>query len=215
VPIVFPLASDPVGVGLVASLARPGGNATGLSIQSSDLAGKRLELLREIAPAVRTLGILANAGNPGSALEMDEVQTAARVLGLDLVRLEIRRADDIAPAIESLKGRSEALYVCVDPLINANRIQINTLALSAHFPTVHGFRGYVETGGLLSYGANFPDMFRRAGEYVDKILRGAKPADLPVMQPTKFDLVINLKTAKALGLEVPPTLLVRADEVIE
>lgn len=162
VPIVFPLAGDPVATGLVASLARPDGNATGLSIQSPDLASKRLELLREVAPAVRTLGILANAGNPSSVLEMAEVQAAARVLGLDLVRLEIRRVEDIAPALETLKGRGEALYVCVDSLVYAHQIRINTLALSALLPTVHGFRGYVETGGLMSYGPNFPDMFRRA-----------------------------------------------------
>ena len=185
-------------------LARPGGNVTGLSIQSTDLAGKRLELLREVVPGLRRLAIMANLDNPAAVLDMGEVQAAARTLGLEAATLEIRRAEDIAPAFEALKGRAEALYVCIDPLLITNRIRINTLALAARLPTMHGFREYVEAGGLMSYGANFPDLFRRAGDFVDKILRGAKPADIPVEQPTKFDLVINLKTAKALGLDVPP-----------
>ena len=215
IPIVFAVAADPVGSGLVASLARPGGNVTGLSIQATDLAGKRLELLREVVPGLRRLAIMANVGDPGAVLEMGEVQAAARTLGLEVATFEIRRAEDIAPAFEALKGRAEALYVCADPLVITNRIRINTLALGARLPTMYGFREYVEAGGLMSYGPNFPDLFRRAADYVDKILRGAKPADLPVEQPTKFDLVINLTTAKALGLTVPPTLLARADEVIE
>ena len=215
IPIVFAAAGDPVGTGLVASLARPGGNVTGLSNQSADIAGKRLELLREVVPSLRRLAIMANIGSPIGVLEMGEVQAAAGTLGLEVATLEIRRAEDIAPAIEALKGRADALYVVTDPLMNTNRIRINTLALGARLPTMHGLREYVEAGGLMSYGANFPDLYRRAADYVDKILRGAKPADLPVEQPTKFDLVINLKTAKALGLDVPPTLLARADEVIE
>jgi putative tryptophan/tyrosine transport system substrate-binding protein len=215
IPIVFALAIDPVTAGLVASLARPGGNATGFSILSSELAGKRLELLREFVPSLRTLAILANVGNPAAVLEMGEAEAAARTLGLDIVTLEIRRAEDIAPAFEALRGRADALYVGVDPLVNANRVRISTLALGARLPTMHGFRGYVEVGGLMSYGANFLDLFRRAAEVVDKILRGAKPADIPVEQASKFDLVINLVTAKALGLDVPPTLIARADEVIE
>ena len=215
IPIVFAVAGDPVGSGLVASLARPGGNVTGLSIQATDLAGKRLELLREVVPGLRRLAIMANVGNPAAVLEMGEVQAAARTLGLEVATLEIRRAEDIAPAFEALKGRADALYVCADPLVNTNRIRINTLALGARLPTMYGDREYVEAGGLMSYGPNFPDLFRRAADYVDKILRGAKPGDLPVEQPTKFDLVINLTTAKALGLAVPPTLLARADEVIE
>ena len=158
---------------------------------------------------------MANVGNPAAVLEMREVQAAARTLGLEVVTFEIRRAEDIAPAFEALKGRADALYVCLDPLVNTNRIRINTLALGARLPTMHGFREYVEAGGLMSYGPNFPDLFRRAADFVDKILRGAKPADIPVEQPTKFDLVINLTTAKALGLDMPPTLLARADEVIE
>ena len=215
IPIVFPVATDPVGAGYVASLARPGGNVTGLSQQRTDTAGKRLELLREVVPDLRRLAIMANVGNPGTMLEMGEVQAVARALGLEAARLELQRADDITPAFEALKGRANALYVCSDPLVNANRSRINTLALAARLPTMHGFREYVEVGGLMSYGPSFPDLYRRAAEFVDKILRGAKPADIPVEQPRKFDLVINLTTAKVLGLEVPPTLLARADEVIE
>ena len=215
IPIVFAAAADPVGSGLVASLARPGGNVTGLSSQFTDLAGKRLELLREMVPSLRRLAIMANAGYPAGVLEMAEVQATTRTLGLDVVTLELRRAEDIAPAFEALKGRAEALYVCAESLVTTNRVRINTLALAARLPTMHSIREYVEAGGLMSYGPNFPDLWRRAGDLVDKILRGAKPADIPVEQPTKFDLIINLTTAKALGLDVPPTLLARADEVIE
>ncbi len=215
IPIVFAGQSDPVGSGLVASLARPGGNVTGLSLQLTDLAGKRLELLREVISSVRRLAVMANSGGPGAMLEMTEVQAAARMLGFEVTGSEIRRAEDIAPAFETLKGRADALYVCGDPLVATNRIRINTLALGARLPTMYGTREYVEAGGLMSYGANFAGQFRRAAEIVDKILRGAKPADIPVEQPTKFDLVINLTTAKALGLDVPPMLLARADEVIE
>jgi len=215
IPIVFATAGDPVGNGLIASLARPGGNVTGMSLQSNDTAGKRVELLREVVPSLRRLAILANVGNPFSVLELGEAQAAARTLGLEVDTLEIRRPEDIAPAFEALKGRAQALYVCADGLVNANRIRINTLALSVRLPTIHGYRDYVEAGGLMSYGANLPDLFRRSADYVDKILRGAKPGDIPVEQPTKFDLVVNLTTAKALGLDVPPTLLARADEVIE
>jgi putative ABC transport system substrate-binding protein len=215
IPIVFPMAGDPVGNGLVASLARPGGNLTGLSLQAPDLAGKRLELLREIFPALRQLAILANVENPITLLEMREVQAAARTLGLQVDAREIRRAQDIAPAIEALKGRTEALYVPSDPLFSTNRIRINSLALSARLPTIYYEREHVAAGGLMSYGPNRSDMLRRAADLVDKILRGVKPADIPVEQPTKFDLVINLTTAKALGIDVPATLLARADEVIE
>jgi hypothetical protein len=215
IPIVFAAASDPVGTGLVASLARPGGNVTGLANQISDTGGKKLELLREAVPGLRRLAIMANVGNPASVLDMAEAQAAARALGLGVTTSEIWRAEDISAAFDALKGRVDALYVCVDPLVNTHRIRVNTLALAARLPTMHGLREYVEAGGLMSYGPNLPDLLRRAADYVDKILRGAKPGDIPVEQPTKFDLVINLKTAKALGLEVPPTLLARADEVIE
>jgi putative ABC transport system substrate-binding protein len=215
IPIVFATAGDPVGAGLVASLARPGGNVTGLSSQVTDTAGKRLELLREVVPGVRRLAILGNTGNPFTVLEIGEVQAAASTLGLEVATFEIRRAEDIAPAFEALKGRAEALYVATDPLLNTNRLRIVILALGARLPTMHGFREDVEAGGLMSYGANFPDLFRRAADYVDKILRGAKPGDIPVQQPTKFELVINLTTAKALGLTIPEAFLLRADEVIE
>jgi ABC-type uncharacterized transport system substrate-binding protein len=211
IPIVFAAAGDPVGTGLVA----PGGNVTGLSIQQTDVAAKRLELLREFVPGLRRLAILANVDGPAVLLDMREVQTTARPLGLEVVTSEIQRGEDIAPAFEALKGRTDALYVCIDPLVNSHRIRINTLALAARLPTMHGSREYVEAGGLMSYGPNRPDLWRRSADIVDKILRGAKPADLPVEQPTKFDLVINLTTAKALGLDIPAAVLARADEVIE
>ena len=215
IPIVFTSAGDPVATGLVASLARPGGNVTGLSNQLPDLAGKRLELLREIIPGLHRLAILTNVGNPIGALEMGEVQAAARTLGLEIIPLEIRRAEDIGLAFEALKDRADALYVVAEPLLSSNHVRISTLALGARLPTLLGIRDYVEAGGLVSYGPNTPDLFRRAADLVDKILRGAKPKDIPVEQPAKFDLVINLTTAKALGLTIPPTLLARADEVIE
>jgi putative ABC transport system substrate-binding protein len=212
---VFGAAGDPVGTGLVANLARPGGNVTGLSSQAADLAAKRLELLREVVPGLRRLAILGNIGNPFSVLEMEEVQGAARTLSLEVATPEMRRAEDIAPAFDALKGRADALYVCADPLLTTNRIRINTLALALRLPTMSAFRDSVEAGGLMSYGANYPEQWRRSADFVDKILRGAKPADIPVEQPTKFDLVVNLTTARALGIEIPPTLLARADEVIE
>jgi len=215
IPIVVFVAQDPVAAGLVASLARPGGNVTGLSAQQADTAGKRLELLREVVRGLRRLGILVNVGDPGGMLDRREVETAARALDLEVVTSEIRRAEDIAPAFDALKGRVDALYVVAEGLVNANRIRINTLAVGARLPTMHGLREWVETGGLMSYGANFPDLYRRAAELVDKILRGAKPADIPVDQPTKFDLVINLTTAKAIELTIPESFLLRADEVIE
>jgi putative ABC transport system substrate-binding protein len=214
-PIVFAPAGDPVASGLVASLARPGGNVTGLATLGADLAGKRVELLREAVSGLGRLAIMGNVGNPFSVLEVGEVQAAAHALGLDVATLEIRRAQDIAPAFETLKGRADALYVCPDGLVSTNRIRINTLALGERLPTMHEYREYVEAGGLMSDGPNYPDLFRRAADYVDKILHGAKPGDIPVEQPTKFDLIVNLTTAKALHLDIPPTLLARADEVIE
>ena len=215
IPIVFAAANDPVGAGLVASLARPDGNVTGLSVQQVDAAGKRLELLREIFPSLRRLAILANVGNPGAALEMGEAQVAARTLGLEVTTIEIRRGEDIAPGFDALKSQAEALYVCTDPLVITNRARIQTSAMGARLPTVYNSREYVETGGLMSYGPNFLDQWRRTAEIVAKILRGAKPSDIPVEQPTKFDLVLNLTTAKVLGLTIPSTLIARADEVIE
>src|ERR1700676_69907 len=215
IPIVFVAVGDPVTNGLVKSLARPGGNVTGLSNQTRDLAGKRVEILREVIPGLRRLAILANVGNDAVVLEMRDAQAAARTLGYEVATLEIRRSDDIAPAFETLRDRADAIYIVIDALVVINRVSINTLALNARLPTMHAFRDSVEAGGLISYGPNFPELWRRSAEYIDKILRGAKPADIPVEQPTKFDLVINLKTAKALGLSVPPALLARADGVIE
>ncbi|MGB8606756.1 ABC transporter substrate-binding protein [Bradyrhizobium sp.] len=215
IPIVFAAQMDPVGVGVVASLARPGGNVTGMSIQQTDTAGKRIELLREVVPKLARLAVMANAGAPGAVLEMGEVLATAHGLGLEVTPIEIRQADEIAPAIEALRDRVDALYVASDPLIFSRRIQINALAQGERLPTIYGNREYVDAGALMSYGPNWADLFRHAAGQVDKILRGAKPADIPVEQPTKFDLIVNMKTAKALGLDVPPTLLARADEVIE
>ena len=215
IPIVFATAGDPVGTGLVTSLARPGGNVTGLSNQMLDLAGKQLELLRELIPNLRRLAIIANVDNPAVVLDIGEAQAAARMLGLEVVIPEIRRAEDIAPAFKALEGRVQALYVSPDALVITNRARIHTLAMGMRLPTMYASRDYVEAGGLMSYGPNYPNQFRRAAEYVDKILRGAKPGDIPVEQPTKFELVINLTAAKALGLDVPATVLARADEVLE
>jgi putative ABC transport system substrate-binding protein len=215
IPIVFAIANDPVGGGLVDSLARPGGNVTGLSILAADLGGKRLEILREFIPGLSRLATIGDMTNLVTASETSQVQEAARTLGIEVIKSEVRRAQDIAPAIDALRGRADALYVQSDPLMNTNRIRISILAVGAHLPTLSGIRDYIEAGGLMSYGPNFPDLFRRSGDYVDKILRGAKPADLPIEQPTKFDLVVNQTTARALGLAIPPSLLARADEVIE
>ncbi len=215
IPIVFATAADPVGTGVVASLAQPGGNVTGLSSQTTDLAGKRIELLREVVPGLRRLAILANPDNSYVASEVREVQAAARTLGLEVDLFEIRQAQDIARVFEGIKGRAEALNILPDPLLFTHRLRINTLALGARLPTMHTLREYVEASGLISYGPNWPDQWRRAADYIDKILRGAKPADIPVEQPTKFDLIINLTTAKALGLTIPEPFLLRANELIE
>jgi putative ABC transport system substrate-binding protein len=215
VPIVFALPGDPVATGLVASLARPGSNITGVSSQGTDLATKRLQILRETVPGLRRLAIMGNVDNPASVLDMAKVQAAARTHGLDAAIFEIRGAEDLVPIFEAFKGRMDALYIPPDALINTHRIRINTLALGARLPTMHGAREYVEGGGFMSYGPSFSEQFRRAADYVDKILHGAKPAELAVQQPTKFNLVINLTTAKALGLTIPESLLLLADEVIE
>jgi ABC-type uncharacterized transport system substrate-binding protein len=215
IPIVFVLGNDPLGSGLVANLARPGGNVTGLSIQQTDIAGKRLQLLSEVVPRLRRLAVIADANFPEGVREIGEVQAAARTLGLEVATHEIRRPEDIAPAFEAIRDRADALYVVVNALFNANRTRILTLALIARLPMILNTRDFVQAGALISYGAAFPAVFRRAAEYVDKILRGAKPGDLPVEQATKFDLVINLTTAKALGLTIPESFLLRADEVIE
>jgi len=215
IPIVFAAAGDPIDTGLVASLAHPGGNVAGLSIQATDLATKRLQLLREVVPDLRRLAILVNVNNPASVLERREVQTAARKISLEVISLELRNAEDIAPAFKALEGRAQVLYVIPDALVSTNRARIHTLAMGMRLPTMYASRDYVEAGGLMSYGPNWPHMFRRAADLVDKILRGANPGDIPVEQPTKFDLIINLTTAKAIGLDMPASVLARADEVIE
>jgi putative tryptophan/tyrosine transport system substrate-binding protein len=215
IPIVFAIANDPLGSGLVASLSRPGGNVTGLSVQSPDIAGKRVEILREVIPDLHRLAIMGNAGYPAAVLEMNGMEGAARTLGLDVTRLEIRRAEDIWPALAAFKGSVGALYVCADALVSANIPRINAFALALQLATFHYTRDHVAPDGLMSYGPNYADLFRRAADLVNKILRGTKPADIPVEQPTKFDLVINLTTAKALGLMIPESFLVRADEVID
>jgi putative ABC transport system substrate-binding protein len=215
IPIVFTVSPDPIGSGLVASLAQPGGNVTGMSNQQADLAGKRIELLREVVPSVRRLAILANVANAGTALDMGDAETAAGKFGLQVVTSAIRRAEEIAPAFEAIDGRADALYVCGDPLQATYRLRINTLALGLRMPTALSSREDAEAAGLMSYGASYPAQFRRGAELVDKILRGTKPADIPVEQSTKFEFVINLTTAKALGLTVPQSILLRADAVIE
>ena len=215
IPIVFAVAVDPVGVGLVANLSHPGGNVTGLSLQVTDAAGKRLELLRDVVPKLGRLGILFDAGYAAAVQEKGEVQALARTLGLEVVPQEIRRAEDIAAAFDALKGQVDALYLTESALTFTNGKTITTLALNAQLPMTCANAETARAGALLSYGPNFPALFRRAAEIVDKILRGTKPGDIPVEQPTKFDLAINLKTSNALGLTISRNLLVLADEVIE
>jgi putative ABC transport system substrate-binding protein len=215
IPIVFAAQMDPVGAGVVASLARPGGNITGMSIQQTDTAGKRIELLREAAPRLVRLAVMANVGAAGAVLEMREVVTTARRLGLDAIPIEIRQADEIFAAIEQLKDRADALYVATDPLIFNNRVKISAMTQAQHLPSIYAGREYPETGALMSYGPYWTELFRHAAEQVDKVLRGTRPSDIPVEQPTKFYLVINAKAAKAIGLDLSPSLLARADEVIE
>jgi putative tryptophan/tyrosine transport system substrate-binding protein len=191
IPIVFAIAGDPVGTGLVASLARPGGNVTGLSNQLTDAAGKRVELLRQIVPGLRRLAIMANV-NPLSDLERAQAQEAAKKLGLDTTILEIRQREDISRGFDTIKDRADALYVANSGFLAANRLRIIISALSARLPTVFGSQGWVDSGGLMSYGSDFAARYRHSADFVDKILRGTKPADIPVEQPTKFDLVVNL-----------------------
>jgi putative ABC transport system substrate-binding protein len=215
IPIIFASAGDPVGGGLVASLARPGGNVTGLSIQAAETTGKRIELLREALHALSRLAIMGNGNNSAVVVEMRETQAAADKLGLNATTFEIRRSEDIGPAFEKIRGHFDALFVPAEPLANTNRRRISSFALAMRLPTSFGSSEYVEAGGLMSYGPNFPDLYRRTADFVDKILRGAKPAEMPVEQPTKFDLAVNLNTAEALGLSLPTTFLARADQLIE
>jgi len=215
IPIIFASAGDPVGGGLVASLARPGGNVTGLSIQGAEITGKRIQLLREALHPLSRLAIMGNGDNSAVAAEMRETQAAAEKLGLYATTFEIRRSEDIGRTFEKLKGHFDALFVPPEPLANTNRRRIGSYALAVHLPTLFGASEYVEAGGLMSYGPNFPDLYRRTADFVDKVLRGAKPAEMPVEQPTKFDLTVNLTTAEILGLTLPTTFLARADELIE
>jgi ABC-type uncharacterized transport system substrate-binding protein len=216
IPIVMTAAGDPLGSGLVASLARPGGNITGLSLMAADLGGKHLELLHELLPRASRVAVLWNAANPYSAHVFKETESAAGTLGIALRSLEVQGPGEFDSAFESARReRLDALITVEDPLTIDHRKQIADFAATNRLPTVHGVREFVEVGGLTAYGASLIDLNRRAAGYVDKILRGAKPGDLPVEQRTKFDLIISLKAAKALGLTIPPTLLARADEVIE
>jgi putative tryptophan/tyrosine transport system substrate-binding protein len=215
IPVIFTSAGDPVGAGLVASLARPGGNVTGLSVQQAEISGKRIELAREALHGLSRLAIMGNGDNSAVVAEMRATQAAAEKLGLNATMFEIRRSEDIRPTFEKLKGHFDAVFVAAEPLANTNRRRIGSFALAMHLPTLVASSEYVEAGGLMSYGPNFPDLYRRAADFVDKILRGAKPAEMPVEQPTKFDLAVNLTTAEALGLTLPTTFLARADELIE
>jgi putative ABC transport system substrate-binding protein len=216
IPIVMTAAGDPVGSGLVPNLARPGGNVTGLSLMVPDLGGKRLELLKELLPRMSRVAVLWNAANPYPALVFKETERAAQTLGIEVQSLEVQEPNDFGHAFEAAeRHQPDALIMVEDPLTIDFRKQIADFALTHRLPAMNGFRQFVDAGGLMAYGASLSDLLRRAAGYVDKILRGAKPSDLPVEQPTKFELVINLKTAKALGIEIPPMLLARADEVIE
>jgi len=216
IPIVLVGVGDPVGNGLVASLAQPGGNVTGLSVLNPELSGKRLELLKESLPSISRVAILTNPGNPIHATFWKETRTAAQTLGLQLQPIRVRAPEDFDEAFRAAaRGRADALLAFDDALTLGHRAQLVALAAKHRVPTMYGFREFPDAGGLLSYGPNIPDQYRRSAAYVDKILKGAKPANLPVEQPTKFELVINLKTAKALGLTIPSSLLLRADEVIE
>jgi putative tryptophan/tyrosine transport system substrate-binding protein len=216
IPIIMLAAGDPLGSGLVASLARPGGNVTGMSLMAPELGGKRLELLKEVLPRLAHVAVLWNAANPYSALVFKETQGWAPTFGIEVRSVEVREPDDFDGAFEaSTRQRPDALIVVEDPLTISNGTRIVQFAARQRLPALYGVREFVDVGGLISYGANVADLFRRSTYYVDKILKGAKPADLPVQQPTKFEMLINLKTTKALGLEMPPTLLARADEVIE
>jgi putative tryptophan/tyrosine transport system substrate-binding protein len=214
VPIVFASVYDPVEIGLVTGLAHPGGNVTGLSQTSADLGGKRLELLKELLPKLKSVAILWHPANLTNLVQKKSVEVAARTLGVDTKSVPVQDPSQFGSAFEDARG-VDALVQVDDPLLITHRRQLAELAVRSRLPAIAGLREYVDAGGLMSYGADHPDLYRRAATYIDKILKGAKPADLPIEQPTKFDLVINLKTAKALGLTIPQSLLVRADEIIQ
>jgi putative ABC transport system substrate-binding protein len=215
IPIIIVHSADPVGLGFATSLARPGGNITGLSSMSPELSGKRLELLKEAVPKLSRVAVLWNAANPGTAIAFQEVQDAARVLKLRVQSLEVRRTEDLAPAVKAVSGqRTVGLVTLLDPLVVSQRARIVALAAEKRLPAMYPTKEFVEAGGLMAYGPDLVDSYRRAATFVDKILRGAKPADLPVEQPTKFNCAVNLKTAKALGLKIPQSVLIRADQVV-
>jgi len=216
IPIVIVSAGDPVGTGLVASLARPGGNITGVSFQETELSGKRLELLKEAVPRLSRVAVLWNTADLGMSLRSREIQAAARALGLTLQPLGVREPSDFDGAFSAMaRERPDALFVVADPLTTLNRRRILDFAAKGRLPAMYEFSSYVNDGGLMAYGPSFSEMSRRAAVYVDKVLKGARPADLPVEQPTRFELAVNLKTAKALGLTIPPSIMVRADQVIQ
>lgn len=217
IPIVMVTSADPVGTGFIASLARPGGNITGFSTMSPELGGKRLELLKEALPQLSRVAVIWNPDVRGSLLDYKELEEPARTLRLQLQSLEVSHADDLAPALSAIaNARAEAMIVIVpNPVVRANRAQLVSLAQKHRLPSMYGIQDYADAGGLMAYGVSSIDLFRRAATYVDKIVKGAKPGDLPVERPTKFELVINLRTAKALGLTIPPSLLRRADRVIQ
>ena len=215
IPIVFVAVGDPVGSGIIASLARPDGNVTGLSTLGTDVAGKRLELLKEIKPRIARVAVLRNPVNPVSAAMLNETQVAARAVGVQLQAVEVRDPAEFENAFSAIsRGRADALSVLGDPVFLSYRMQISDLAAKHRIPAIYWDSQFVETQGLMSYGVSIADLFRRAATYVDKILKGAKPAELPVEQPMKFELVINLKAAKQIGLTIPPNVLARADRVI-
>ena len=216
IPIVVGNAADPVGTGLVASLARPGGNITGLSDFNLAVVTKRLELLKEVVPSASRVAVLLNPANPTNPLQLKEIQAVAPALGVTLLPLEVKVADDIDRAFTTIrKERPGALIVIGDPMIGSEQRRISELVVKNRLPAIYGSGGYVDAGGLMSYGTNFEDLYRRAATFVDKILKGRKPADLPVEQPMKFELIINLKAAKQIGLTIPPEVLFRADKVIK
>jgi len=216
IPIVIGNAGDPVGTGLVASLARPGGNITGLSVMAPELSGKRLELLKEIIPRLSRVAVILNPANPVNPPQLKETQFASPALGVTVLSFEVREPDDIDRAFTTIrKERAGALIVFADAVLNTHQTRITELAVKTRLPAVYSERGYVDAGGLMSYGTNFDDLYRHAAIYVDKILKGVKPADLPVEQPMKFELIINLKAAKLIGLTIPPNVLARADRIIK
>jgi putative ABC transport system substrate-binding protein len=216
IPVVMAASGDPLGAGVVAGLARPGGNVTGLSAFVTELQAKRLELLREMVPRIDRIAALLNMSSPAEPPQWEETKAAARTLAIEPQLLDVRKPEDLSRAFETaIRQRADALVVGINVLTQANRRPIADLATKHRLPAIYASREFVDAGGLVALGVSYPDLYRRAATYVDKILKGAKPADLPIEQPTKFELMINLKTAKALGLEVQPMLLARADEVIE